>query len=76
MRKKLALQIIMVISFAGILFSGFLSYRELFLQNCQWGFIRCGVNTPPVAGIPACVLGFVMYAIVFAISFLGYRSKI
>lgn len=72
MLKTTALRVIMVISAIGILFSGFLSYRELFLGNCNLGFVSCGAS---VGGLPACVYGLVMYLIVFAVSFLGYRSK-
>ncbi|OGD84738.1 hypothetical protein A2165_03135 [Candidatus Curtissbacteria bacterium RBG_13_40_7] len=75
MSGKTALKIILVISIAGLLFSGFLSYRELFLGDCDLGFVSCGTKTGPIFGLPACVYGFVMYLIVFVVSFLGLRSK-
>ena len=65
----------MGISVVGILFSGTLSYRELFMGNCNLGFVSCGVNTSPIFGLPACVYGLVMYVIVFLFSFWGYKSK-
>jgi uncharacterized membrane protein len=70
--KQNSLLVTMVISVAGVLFSGFLSYKELFVGNCNLGFVSCGAT---VGSLPACVYGFVMYSIVFIVSFLGYRSK-
>ena len=70
--KQNSLFVIMVISIIGILFSGFLSYRELFTPSCNIGFVACGAK---VGTLPACVYGLVMYTVVFLVSFLGYRSK-
>jgi hypothetical protein len=70
MKPKVYLFIIMIISLIGILFSGYLSYGELIKQNCSIG----GCST--VAGVPACVYGFVMYLVVFILSILGLSSKI
>lgn len=65
----------MYISVAGVLFSGYLSYREIFLGRCHFGFVSCGVNTPPIFGFPACVYGLVMYSIVLVMSVLGLKAK-
>jgi len=67
--KKIALKTIMWLSVAGMLFSGFLSYTELTNRVCLMG------SCPAIATIPACVYGFVMYAVVFVISILGIKSK-
>ena len=67
--KKSALKVIMWLSVAGMLFSGYLSYTELALRFCAMG------SCTAVAGMPACVYGFVMYAVVFVISILGMKSK-
>ncbi len=75
MTKQQALKTILVLSVVGILFSGTLSYRELFLGDCNLAIVRCGVNTPPIAGLPACVYGFFMYLMVFFLALLGLRSK-
>lgn len=75
MRQKFALKIILIISFIGILFSGFLSYRELFLGSCSLNFISCGTQTGPILGIPACIYGFVMYMLLFIVALLGYKSR-
>jgi len=70
MKKETALKTIMWISVAGMLFSGYLSYTELFQKVCA-----LGGTCPSVAKIPACVYGFVMYAIVFVICILGLKKK-
>ena len=59
----------MILSLAGILFSGYLSYGELFRKSCYIG----GCST--VGGVPACVYGFVMYLLVFLVSLAGLRSR-
>jgi len=69
MKKITALKAIMWLSVAGMIFSGYLSYAELALQFCAMG------SCTAVSGIPACVYGFVMYAVVFVISILGIKSK-
>ena len=70
MNAKTALKIILVISIIGILFSGYLSYSELTAGVCP-----IGGGCSAVAGIPACVYGLVMYAIVFVLSLLGLKEK-
>ena len=74
MKKQTALKTILIISILGMLFSGYLSYGELIAKSCyssQLGMGSCTV----VAGIPACVYGFVMYLVVFVISVIGLRSR-
>lgn len=74
MKKQLALRIILLISIAGMLFSGYLSYAELFAGYCLASKLGMG-NCTNVFQIPACVYGFVMYLIVFIIAILGIKSK-
>lgn len=69
MRPKLSLFIILIISLVGMIFSGYLSYGELLKKTCSIG--GCSM----VAGVPACVYGFVMYLIVFLIALSGLRNK-
>jgi hypothetical protein len=69
MDKNLALKIICGISVAGMLFSGYLSFGELVQKACPIG------GCSSVLGAPACVYGFVMYAVVFVISLMGIKSK-
>ena len=69
MNMRTSLKVILGISVAGILFSGYLSYSELIASKCVLG--GCSY----VLGAPACVYGFVMYTIVFVVALLGLRSK-
>ena len=74
MKKENALKIILVISIAGLLFSGYLSYTELFAGFC--GASKLGIGScSNVLQIPACVYGFFMYLIVFVISLMGLKKK-
>ena len=70
MKSQTALKIIAWISLFGMMFSGYLSYGELFAGVCKLGG---GCST--VGSIPACVYGFVMYLIVFIISILGLGDR-
>jgi uncharacterized membrane protein len=69
MKKQTALLVILIISIAGLLFSGYLSYSELFAGTCPFG--GCG----GLLGIPVCVYGFTMYLAVFIIAICGLKSK-
>jgi len=71
---KRALQIILLFGIAGLAFSGFLTYRELFANT--------GASCPAVGeagtvfGAPACVYGFFMYLVIVALSAIGLaRSR-
>jgi uncharacterized membrane protein len=74
MEKNMALKTILGISVLGMLFSGYLSYTELIAGFCGAAKLGMGSCTS-VIGIPACVYGFVMYLVVFIISFLGLGKK-
>lgn len=69
MERKLSLKIILGISIAGILFSGYLSYTEVFKNTCMMG------SCTNIGQIPACVYGFLMYIIIGIISITGIKSK-
>lgn len=73
MKKELALKIILIISIIGMLFSGYLSYKELFAESCTSG-CRLSANSSTIGGIPVCVYGFVMYFLVFIITILGLKK--
>jgi len=72
MKQHTALKIVMWIAVVGVLFSGYLSYSEIFRKVCALGNLGTCSN---VFSIPACIYGFVMYLIVFIISLLGLKSK-
>ena len=72
MRPLRALQLILGLSLFGTLFSGTLTYRELFGQTA----LSCPAPGAPgtVFGWPACVYGFFMYLIIAAVSAAGIRG--
>lgn len=67
-----ALQIILVLSLSGSLFSGVLAYRELFGASAM----SCPAPAAPgtVFGYPACVYGFFMYVAVALVAAAGLRG--
>lgn len=69
MNPKLALQIILGVAVLGVLFSGTLTYQEIFGQ----GAASCPSPGAPgtILGYPACVYGFFMYIVVAVVAFLG-----
>ena len=71
MDKQTALKIVSGIAIIGVLFSGYLSYTEIFRQTCALGG-GCSVT---IFSLPSCVYGFVMYCIVLIIALLGLKSK-
>jgi hypothetical protein len=73
MKKQTALKVILIISIAGLLFSGYLSYLEIFISSTA--FCPSGTCSQKIASIPVCVYGFIMYLLVFIISILGLNSK-
>ena len=70
MKKQTALKALFWVSLAGALFSGYLSYTEIFQQVCALG--TCSTT---VFSVPSCVYGLVMYLIGLVISILGIRSS-
>lgn len=74
MTQKKALQTILALSIAGLLFSGYLSYYELFGGGCENTFVQCG-STFSLFDLPACVYGFLMYLVIFGVSFAGLKAK-
>ena len=70
MKKQTALKALFWVSLAGALFSGYLSYTEIFQQVCALG--TCSTT---VFCVPSCVFGLVMYLIGQVISILGIKSN-
>jgi uncharacterized membrane protein len=68
--KETALKIVSVIAVVGIMFSGYLSYNEIFTGVCA-----AGGSCPSVYNIPACVYGLIMYIIVLVISTMGLQEQ-
>jgi uncharacterized membrane protein len=67
-----ALQLSFVLSVAGTLFSGVLSYRELFGATA----LACPAPGAPgtLLGYPACVYGFFMFLALAIVTGLGLRA--
>lgn len=74
MKSKTALKAITGISVAGLLFSGYLSYTELFAGFCGATKLGMGACTN-VFQIPACVYGFIMYLAVLVICIIGLKNQ-
>jgi hypothetical protein len=70
---KRALQFILAISLFGVVFSGVLSFEEVFLSSTT---AACPSPGAPgtLFGYPACVYGFFMYALIASLSFWGLLS--
>ncbi len=72
MTARRALQAILTVAVIGVVFSGVLTYRELF------GAVgRCPSPGAPgtVFGYPACVYGFFMYLLITGLAVAGLRAK-
>ncbi|HEY6923419.1 MAG TPA: hypothetical protein VI653_08120 [Steroidobacteraceae bacterium] len=69
MTTRKSLQLILAVSLFGVVFSGVLSYRELFGA----GAAKCPAPGTPgtLFGYPACVYGFFMYLILAALAVAG-----
>jgi len=63
MSSKLTLKVVAVMSFIGMVFSGVLSYKELYKSTCNVDEISC--NDAGILEMPACVYGCIMYTIIF-----------
>ena len=73
MKKQTALKTLFWVSLIGVLFSGYLSYTEIFQQVCALGSL--GTCSTKVFTLPSCVYGLVMYLVILIFSVIGLRSK-
>lgn len=73
MDKHLALKIILVIALGGAIFSGTLTYQELFTKTIA----QCSALGKPgtILGYPACVYGFFFFTVVSVVAGLGVMKK-
>jgi hypothetical protein len=62
MDMKKSMWSIWVVSLSGVLFSGTLSYSELFKRQCLMG------GCTYLGSLPSCVYGFIAFCILLAIS--------
>lgn len=72
MPPRLALKVVFAISLFGTVFSGTLSYLELFANTAS-----CPAPGAPgtIFGYPACVYGFFMYLALAIVSGFGLRGR-
>ncbi len=63
MKMKSALIAVVIVAIAGIIFSGYLSYYNLWGPGCSKAIISCGPKPVKIFGIPQCVYGFFMFLI-------------
>lgn len=73
MTKQRALQSILAVAVFGLVFSGVLSYQELFGSAAA----TCPSPGAPgtVFGYPACVYGFFMYLLISGLAAAGLRAE-
>lgn len=69
--------VVFIIAIAGVLFSGYLSYYELFVPGgCSAAIVSCGTKNVTIASLPACVYGLVMYLTLFVVSGVAlYKNR-
>ena len=70
MSMKSALRIILGIGIAGLLFSGYLSYRAFFHAAAAESCLPVG-EPGSVLGYPPCIYGFAMYLVIVAVAATG-----
>lgn len=73
MSARIALKIILSIASFGTIFSGTLTYQELFTKTT----LSCPAPGAPgtILGYPACVYGFFMYLLLVVVAIWGLQSK-
>ena len=69
MTGKLSLQILVALGYAGMAFSGYLSYIELYGKTAAACALQGGGCN--ILGFPACVYGFLMFSAVTIIACMG-----
>ncbi|MBU0598107.1 vitamin K epoxide reductase family protein [Patescibacteria group bacterium] len=71
MKSKNYFIIILLLSIAGMIFSGYLSYYNVFEAGCEDALISCGTKPVEIFGLPNCVYGFAMFVVVGILSVIG-----
>ncbi len=70
--KNAYLKIILLFSALGMIFSGYLSWGEIFPSATP--AFGCAVASAKILGVPTCVYGFLMYLVIGILSILALRS--
>lgn len=61
----------MILSSAGVIFSGYMSGVKLFTKTCAFG-----ETCPYIFGMPACYIGFLLFLILFIVSIMFMFGKL
>ncbi|MFA5051693.1 MAG: vitamin K epoxide reductase family protein [Patescibacteria group bacterium] len=75
MKMRTALVSILVIAIGGIIFSGYLSYYNIWGPGCSQAIISCGPNPLEIFGLPQCVYGFFMYLLVSVLAIVALMKQ-
>lgn len=78
MKHKTAVMLVLITAIGGVIFSGYLSYYNLFGPGCTHAIISCGgAKQVLIFGLPTCVYGFFMFLaeVVLAIIALTRQNK-
>lgn len=75
MKPKTTLIIILAIALFGVIFSGYLTYYNLFTSGCTEAIISCGQNPVIILGLPTCVYGLLMYLVVATLSIIALKKE-
>ncbi|MFH0834732.1 MAG: hypothetical protein V1881_00105 [Candidatus Micrarchaeota archaeon] len=73
MKKDGYLKAILLFAVFGMIFSGYLSYGELFPSASSGP--TCSALSAKILGLPTCVYGFLMYTIVAVLAYLALKSR-
>ncbi len=71
MKRKASLITVLIIALVGVIFSGYLSYYNLFTSGCSEAIVSCGPNPVEIFGQPTCIYGFFMFLIVAVLSVIA-----
>lgn len=64
MKHKTASIVVLLVAIGGMIFSGYLTYNNLWGSGCTNTLISCGgAKTVEIFGLPTCVYGFFMFTI-------------
>ncbi|MFA6197764.1 MAG: vitamin K epoxide reductase family protein [Patescibacteria group bacterium] len=76
MKLSTALKVTLVFGLGGVIFSGYLSYYNIWGSGCEHAFISCGgAKAVKIFGQPTCVYGFFMFLITAILSLIGLAKS-
>lgn len=75
MKSKTALIAIVIVAIGGIIFSGYLTYYNLWGPGCSKAIISCGPKPLKIFGLPQCIYGLFMYTIVAILAIVALARE-